>query len=61
MDISEGSFVIGWDFNKGEGHVRDTLIVMQGDRNNKMKVINAFYDEEAHDIYNRQIAKKEDK
>ena len=44
MDILEGSFVIGWDFSKGEGHVRDTLIVMQGDRNNKMKVINAFYD-----------------
>lgn len=63
MDISEGSFVIGYDFSKGEGegHVRDTLIVMQGDRNNRMKVINAFYDEEAHDIYNRLTAKKEDK
>ena len=61
MDISEGSFVIGWDFTKDEGHIRDTLIVMQGDRNNKMKIINAFYDEEAHDIYNRLIAKKEDK
>ena len=61
MDISEGSFVIGWDFSKGEGHDRDALVVMQGDRNNKMKVINAFYDEDAHDIYNRLIAKKEDK
>lgn len=61
MDISEGSFVIGWDFSKGEGHERDALIVMQGDRNNKMKVINAFYDEDAHDIYNRLIAKREDK
>ena len=61
MDISEGSFVIGWDFSKGEGHVRDTLIVMQGDRNNTMKVINAFYDKEAHNIYNRLTAKKEGK
>ena len=34
---------------------------MQWDRNNRAKVINAFYDEEAHDIYNRLIAKKEDK
>lgn len=61
MDISVGSFVIGYDFTNGEGHIRDTLIVMQGDRNNKMKIINAFYDEEARDIYNRLIAKKEDK
>lgn len=61
MDISEGSFVIGYDFSKGEGHVRDTLIVMQGDRDNKMKVINAFYDKEAHDIYSRLTAKKENK
>ena len=61
MDISEGSFVIGYDFTNGEGHIRDTLVVMQGDRNNKMKIINAFYNEEAHDIYNRLTAKKEDK
>ena len=59
MDISEGSFVIGWDFSKGEGHVRDTLIVMQGGRNNKMKVINAFYDKEAHNIYELLIKKHE--
>ena len=61
MDISVGSFVIGYDFSKGEGHVRDTLVVMQWDRNNRAKVINAFYDEEAHDIYNRLTTKKEDK
>lgn len=59
MDISEGSFVIGWDFSKGEGHARDTLIVMQGDRNNKMKVVNAFYDKEAHNIYELLIKKQE--
>lgn len=61
MDISNGSFVIGYDFSKGEGHVRDTLVVMQWDRNNKAKAVNAFYDEDARDIYNRLIGKKEDK
>lgn len=61
MDISNGSFVIGYDFSKGEGHVRDTLVVMQWDRNNRAKVINAFYDKEAHDIFNLLTKKKEDK
>ena len=61
MDISNGSFVIGYDFSKGEGHVRDALVVMRLDRDNKAKAVNAFYDEEAHDIYNRLTAKKEDK
>ena len=60
MDISNGSFVIGYDFSKGEGHVRDTLVVMQWDRNNRAKVINAFYDEEARDIFD-MLTKKEDK
>lgn len=60
MDISVGSFVIGYDFSKGEGHVRDTLVVMQWDRNNKAKVINAFYDKEAHDIFD-MLTKKEGK
>lgn len=59
MDILEGALVIGWDFTKGEGHDRDALVVMQGDRNNKMKVINAFYNEDAHDIYKRLTEKKE--
>ena len=61
MDISEGSFAIWYDFTNGEGHIRGTLVVMQWDCNNRAKVINAFYDEEAHDIYNRLAAKKEDK
>lgn len=61
MDISNGSFVIGYDSSKGEGHIRDTLVVMQWDRNNRVKVTNAFYDKEARDIYNRLTAKKEDK
>lgn len=61
MDISVGSFAIKCDFTNGEGRSCDTLIVMQGDRNNKMKIVNAFYNEEAHDIYNRLTAKKEDK
>ena len=61
MDISNGSFVIGYDFSTGEGHIRDTLVVMRLGRDNKAKVVNAFYDEEARDIYNRLIGKKEDK
>ena len=61
MDISVGSFVIECDFTNGEGRSWDTLIIMQGDRNNKMKIVNAFYNEEAYDIYNRLTAKKEDK
>lgn len=58
MDKSEGTFVIGWSFSKD--NQRDTLIVMQGGRDDRMKVINAFYDEDAHDIYERLTAKKED-
>ena len=61
MDISNGSFVIGYDFSKGEGRIRDALVVMRLDRDNKAKAVNAFYDEEARDIYNRLIGKKEDK
>lgn len=61
MDISNGFFAVGYDFSKGEGHVRDTLVVMQWDRNDTMKVVNAFYDEEAHDIFNLLTRKKEDK
>lgn len=57
MDKSEGTFVIGWSFSKD--NQRDTLIVMQGDRDKKMKVVNAFYDEDAHDIYERLIGDKE--
>ena len=58
MNNTEGAFVIGWDFSKGEGHDRDSLIVMQGDRNSKMKIVSAFYDDEAHDIYSRLTRKK---
>lgn len=43
------ALVIGWDFS--EENERDTLIVMRGGRDNKMKVVNAFYDQDAHDIY----------
>lgn len=61
MNETLGSFVIGYDFSKGEGHVRDTLVVMQGGQGVQMKVINAFYDEEAHDIFDMLTKKKEDK
>ena len=53
MDKSEGTFVIGWSFAKD--NQRDTLIIMQGGRDDRMKVINAFYDEGAHDIYEKLI------
>ena len=57
MDKSEGTFVIGWSFSKD--NQRDTLIIMQGGRDDRMKVINAFYDEDAHDIYEKLISDKE--
>lgn len=57
MDKSEGTFVIGWSFSKD--NQRDTLIVMQGGRDDRMKVINAFYGEDAHDIYEKLIGDKE--
>lgn len=58
MDKTNDAFVIGWDFSKN--NMRDVLVVMQGGRDNKMKVINAFYDKDAHDIYRRLTGKKED-
>lgn len=58
MDKTNGAFVIGWSFSKD--NERDTLVVMQGGREDKMKVINAFYDKDAHDIYERLTGKKED-
>ena len=48
MDKSEGTFVIGWSFSKD--NQRDTLIIMQGGRDDRMTVINAFYDEDALEI-----------
>lgn len=51
------ALVIGWDFSEENG--RDTLIVMRGGRDNKMKVVNAFYDQDAHDIYELLTVKKE--
>lgn len=53
---NSGALVIGWDFS--EENVRDTLIIMQGDRNNRMKIINVFYDQDARDIYEMLIEKK---
>lgn len=57
MDKSEGTFVIGWSFSKD--NQRDTLIIMQGGRDDRMKVINAFYDEDEHSIYEKLIGNKE--
>lgn len=54
--MNNGALVIGWDFS--EENVRDTLIVMQGGRDNRMKVINVFYDQDARDIYEMLTKKK---
>lgn len=56
MKNNNDALVIGWDFS--EENKRDTLIVMQGGRDNKMKVINVFYDQDAHDIYEMLTEKK---
>lgn len=53
---NSGALVIGWDFS--EENVRDTLIIMQGGRDNRMKVINVFYDQDARDIYEMLTKKK---
>lgn len=50
------ALVIGWDFSKG--NQRDALVVMRGGRDNKMKVIKAFYNEEAHEIYEKLTGEK---
>ena len=56
MKNNNDALVIGWNFS--EENERDTLIVMQGGRDNKMKVINVFYDQDAHDIYEMLTEKK---
>lgn len=54
---NSGALVIGWDFS--EENARDTLIIMQGGRDNMMRVINVFYDQDARDIY-EMLTKKEE-
>ena len=50
------ALVIGWSFSKDND--RDTLIVMHVGRDNKAKVIKAFYNEEAYEIYERLTGEK---
>lgn len=58
MEKSSGAFIIGWDFS--EENERDVLIVMQGGQMGlPTKIINAFYDEEAHLMYERLTRGKE--
>lgn len=57
MNKNNGALVIGWDFSKN--NMREVLVVMQGGRDDKMKVVNAFYDKDAHDIYERLVGGKE--
>lgn len=54
---NSGALVIGWDFSKENLH--DTLIIMQGGRDNRMKIINVFYNQDARDIYEMLTKKKE--
>ena len=56
--MTNGSIIIGYDFS--EGNNRKALVVMQYDKNGKMKAVNAFYDEEGIDIYNKLTSKKEE-
>ena len=60
MDMEHGNnaLVIGYDLS--EGNMRKALIVMRYDENGRMKVVNAFYDDDAIDIYSKLISKKEE-
>ena len=60
MDMEHGNnaLVIGCDFS--EGAMRKALVVMRYDQNGRMKVVNAFYDDDAIDIYSKLTSKKEE-
>ena len=60
MDMEHGNnaLVIGCDLS--EGNMRKALIVMRYDQNGRMKVVNAFYDDDAIDIYSKLTSKKEE-
>ena len=54
----DNALVIGCDFY--EGATRKALVVMRYDQNGRMKVVNAFYDDDAVDIYSKLTSKKEE-
>lgn len=58
MEYRNNALVIGYDFS--EGITRKALVVMRYDENGRMKVVNAFYDDDAIDIYSKLTSKKEE-
>ena len=58
MEYQNNALVIGCDFF--EGATRKALVVMRYDQNGRMKVVNAFYDDDAIDIYSKLTSKKEE-
>ena len=58
MEYQNNSLVIGYDLS--EGNMRKALVVMRYDQNGRMKVVNAFYDDDAIDIYSKLTSKKEE-
>lgn len=58
MEHRNNALVIGYDLS--EGNMRKALIVMRYDQNGRMKVVNAFYDDDAIDIYSKLTSKKEE-
>ena len=58
MEHRNNALVIGCDLS--EGNMREALFVMRYDQNGRMKVVNAFYDDDAIDIYSKLTSKKEE-
>ena len=58
MEHRNNALVIGYDLS--EGNMRKALVVMRYDQNGRMKVVNAFYDYDAIDIYSKLTSKKEE-
>lgn len=58
MEHRNNALVIGRDLSKG--NMRKALVVMRYDQNGRMKVVNAFYDDDAIDIYSKLTSKKEE-
>ena len=58
MEYRNNALVIGCAFS--EGATRKALVVMRYDQNGRMKVVNAFYDDDAIDIYSKLTSKKEE-
>ena len=58
MEHRNNALVIGYDLS--DGNMRKALIVMRYDENGRMKVVNAFYDDDAIDIYSKLTSEKEE-